>query len=132
MKAIRMRKLMLYFGLIAVTASAGAVTIDEDYMQIMEDRQKSLSSNIALQNAKGATEDTTELEEMFVEVSEYYVQKGNAADAVDWSNESRDLASAIKKYVAAKDFDTASVSATTMAKTCKACHRIYKKDKDKK
>lgn len=129
-----MRKLMLSFSLALFTSGVlGAqVTIDEDYMQTMEDRQKSLSKNIGVQNADGATEDLKELEDMFGEVEEYYVHKGNAQDAVDWSRESKDLTIAITKYVAAKDFDNATISATTLAKTCKACHRVYKKDKEKK
>lgn len=120
---------MLYIGLFVSTGSVFAVTIDEDYMQIMEDRQKSLSSNLAQKNVRAATEDAKELEDMFGEVSGYYQQKGNAQDAQDWSKESRDLAAAITKYVATKDFDTAAASATTLAKNCKACHRVYKKDK---
>ncbi len=129
-----MRKLMLAFSLMVMTSSASAaqVTIDEDYMQTMEDRQKSLTKNIGVQNAQGANEDLKELEDMFGEVAEYYVAKGNAKDAVDWSNESKDLSIAIEKYVAAKDYDNATISATTLAKTCKACHRVYKKDKEKK
>jgi len=129
-----MRKLMLVFSLIVMTCSASAaqVTIDEDYMQTMEDRQKSLSKNIGVQNDQGANEDIKELEDMFGEVAEYYVAKGNAKDAVDWSNESKDLSIAIEKYVAAKDYDNATIAATTLAKTCKSCHRVYKKDKEKK
>ncbi len=129
-----MRTLMLGFSLIVMTggASAAQVTIDEDYMQTMEDRQKSLSKNIGVQNAQGANEDVKELEDMFGEVEDYYVHKGNATDAVDWSKDSKDLSIAIEKYVAAKDFDNATVAATTLAKTCKACHRVYKKDKEKK
>lgn len=128
---MRKLKLVVYCILTVMAGSvvAAQVTIDEDYMQTMEDRQKSLTSNIALKNVKAATEDAKELDEMFNDVEAYYVQKGNADDAVNWSRESKDLSVAIKKYVAANDFDTASVSATTMAKTCKACHRIYKKDK---
>lgn len=122
-----MRKIMFYISLFAATGSVCAVTIDEDYMQIMEDRQKSLSSNLALKNANGAKEDAKELEDMFGDVTGYYRQKSNAEDALDWSKDSRDLAAAITKYVASNDFDTAAASATTLAKNCKACHRVYKK-----
>ncbi len=129
MGTIRMRKLMLFFAFLTITGSVAAITLDEDYMQSMEDRQKSLSANIGIQNAKGANEDAKAMMEMFADVSDYYVQKGNAQDAVDWSNKSRELGSVIIKYLAVKDFDNATVSATTMAKTCKDCHRLYKKDK---
>lgn len=132
MKVIRMNKLkiFLYLSLVALTGSVVAAqsTVDEDFMQIMEDRQKSLSSNLSLQNATAATEDVKELKDMFGEVEDFYVHKGNAGDAVNWSKESKDLAAAIEKYVAAKDFDTAAQTSAALAKTCKTCHRVYKKD----
>lgn len=123
-------KLIVYSLLILMTGSvvAAQVSIDEDYMQVMEDRQKSLTSNLALKNAQAAAEDVKELKDMFAEVEEFYVHKGNADDAVNWSKESRDLAGAIEKYVASSDFDTASQTSATLAKNCKSCHRVYKKD----
>ncbi len=127
-----MRKLksILYFGFAVMTGSvvAAEVSIDEDYMQVMEDRQKSLTSNIALKNGQAAVEDARELDQMFNDVGAYYAHKGNATDAVNWTRESKELAVAITKYVASNDFDTASVKAVTLAKTCKECHSVYKKD----
>jgi predicted DNA-binding protein len=127
---MRKLKIFLYLSLVAMTGSVVAAqsTVDEDFMQIMEDRQKSLSSNISLKNATAAREDVKELEDMFNEVEAFYVHKGNATDAVNWSKESKELAAAIEKYVASNDFDTASQTSATLAKTCKTCHRVYKKD----
>lgn len=123
-------KSILYFSLVVTTGSvvAAQVSVDEDFMQIMDDRQKSLSSRIALKDANGATEDVKELADMFKEVETFYEQKGNAPDAVNWSKESKELAETITKYVASNDFDTASQTSVALAKTCKACHRVYKKD----
>ena len=86
-----MRALIFCFSLIVLagTASAAQITLDEDYMQTMEDRQKSLSNNIGVQNIAGANEDVKELEDMFGEVQEYYESKGNAKNAVDWSKDAR-------------------------------------------
>lgn len=109
------------------TVAADQVTIDEDYMQVMEDRQKSLSSNLALKNAQAALGDAKSLEESFNDVETFYVHKGKE-DAVNWSRESRDLTIAIEKYITSNDFDTASQTSATLAKTCKTCHRTYKKD----
>lgn len=124
-------KLVVYSLLLLTTSSvvvAGQSTVDEDFMQIMEDRQKSLTSNLALKNAQAATADVKELEEMFGDVEAFYAHKGNADDAVNWSKESKQLATVIEKYVASNDFDTASQTSATLAKTCKTCHRTYKKD----
>jgi outer membrane protein assembly factor BamA len=97
-------------------------------MQVMEDRQKSLTSNIALKNSQAAVEDAKELDQMFNDVETFYAHKGNASDAVTWTKESKNLAVAITQYVASNDFDTASVKAVSLAKTCKECHSVYKKD----
>ena len=124
-----MRKKIIQFGIyIALTSTllSAYAAVDADSMQIMEDTQKSLSSNIALKASKGALADARELEEMFKEVEEFFVKKGNAADGVTWSQESRALAGGVAKAVAASDFDGASQKAVSLAKTCKACHAIYK------
>lgn len=127
---MRKWKSIIYFSLTVMTGSvvAAEVSVDEDYMQVMEDRQKSLASNIALKNGQAAVEDAKELDQMFNDVEAFYVHKGNATDAVNWTKESKDLAVAITKYIASNDFDTASVKAVTLAKTCKECHSVYKKD----
>jgi len=105
-----------------------AGTVDEDSMDLMKDKQKSLSSNISLNDAKAATDDANEMADMFDDVEAFFVKKGNAADAVDWAKDSKDLAATIVKSIAANDFDTAAKTSVTLAKTCKSCHNIYKKD----
>jgi hypothetical protein len=117
----------IYVALTGVLLSAYASVVDADLMQVMEDRQKSLSSNISMKNAKGAMADAKELEEMFKEVGAFYEQKGNAPDAVTWSKESKEIAGVVvAQALAVNDFDTASKKSVTMAKTCKACHQMYK------
>lgn len=124
-----MRKLLL--SLIISIGIAGSVAaaldeIEEDFMQDVEDIQKSMTSNISLQDAATATSEAKELEAMFKDVEDFYVRKGDAADAVDWSKESRAYLADIVKSLNTKNFDAASESAVALAKTCKACHKIYK------
>lgn len=124
-----MRKLLL--SLIIAIGIAGSVAaaldeIEEDFMQDIEDIQKSMTSNISLQDAATAKSEAQELETMFKDVEDFYVRKGDAADAVDWSKESRTYLAEIVKALNAKKFDAASESAVALAKTCKACHKIYK------
>lgn len=101
--------------------------LDMDLMQTIEDTNKSLSSNIATQNAQGSTADAKELQELFGKVEAHFVSKGGADDAVDLSRKSKELAESIVKSVAAKDFNTATDSATTLSRTCRTCHTFYKK-----
>ena len=101
--------------------------LDMDLMQTIEDTNKSLASNLATQNGAGSTADAKELQELFGRVEAHFVAKGGADDAVDLSRKSKDLAGAILKSVAEKNFDSASESATTLSRTCRTCHTFYKK-----
>ena len=101
--------------------------VDEDFMTAMEDLNKSLTSNLALKDAKASGSEASEMQKMFEEVEAFFLQKADAADGVKWAQESRDLSALISKSVSANDFDTASQNAVALSKTCKACHKIYKK-----
>ena len=101
--------------------------LDMDLMQTIEDTNKSMASNIATQNAAASTSDAKELQELFGKVEAHFVSKGDAEDAVELSRKSKELAGAIIKSVADKDFTTASDSATTLSRTCRTCHTFYKK-----
>jgi hypothetical protein len=126
-----MRKVILFFGA-ALALAAGVclaqAELDTDLMQAIEDTNKSLTSNIALKNAKASIADAKELTAMFEKVEAYFVQKGDAANAVDLTKKSKDLTIAIVQSVTANDFDKATDSATTLSRTCKTCHNFYKKE----
>lgn len=125
------RNVLRFTWLVAALLSGGVLAsqaiVDEDSMQLMDDRNKSLSSNISLRDAAGAKDDARALNEMFADVELYFAQKGKS-DAVDWSKQSRELSAEITRFIAASDFDHASQSAVTLSKTCKACHEVYKEE----
>jgi hypothetical protein len=126
-----MRKVILSFGatLALVTGICLAeAELDTDLMQAIEDTNKSLASNIALKNAKASIADAKELTGMFEKVEAYFVQKGDAANAVELTKKSKDLTIAIVQAVTANDFDRATDSATALSRTCKTCHNFYKKE----
>ncbi len=112
---------------VLVGAVRAADELDMDLMQTIEDTNKSLSSNIALKNVKGSTDDAKELETLFAKVENHFVAKGDAPDAVDLSRKSKDLATAIVKAVGAQQFDAATDSATEISRACRSCHTFYKK-----
>lgn len=119
---------MTLFTIVVITAPIAAYSeVDTDFMTAMDDLNKSLTSNVALRDAKAAASDATEMQKMFDEVEAFFLKKADAADGVKWAQESRDLAASIAKSVAANDFGSASQNAVTLSKTCKACHKIYKK-----
>ncbi len=113
--------------LIGGVVRAADVELDMDLMQTIEDTNKSLASNIATQDASASTADAKELQALFGKVEAHFVSKGDAADAVDLSRKSKDLAGSIVQSVAQKDFATASDSATSLSRACRTCHTFYKK-----
>ncbi len=111
------------------SSMVAAFDVDEDFMNLIKDKTKSLSSNIAQSDVKAAKDDADEIIDMFNDVEAFYVKKGNAQDAVDWSKEAKNLTASITKYVEAKDYDAAAQASVTLSKSCKSCHNVYKKDK---
>lgn len=117
----------LAVSLFSTSVFAALTKIEDDYMQNVEDTNKSLANNVALKDAKGATSDAKELAQMFAEVEDFYQRQGDAPDAVQLSKKSKDLSVEITKLVAAKDFDTAEQKAAEISRACKSCHNFYKK-----
>ena len=125
-----MRRALVVLG--AFLALAGAARsdqaeLDTDLMHSIEDSNKSLASNIAIKEGKGASSDAKELAEMFAQVEAFYVKRGDAADAVELAKKSRALSAQILQSVLTSDFGAATDSATTLSRTCKTCHNYYKK-----
>jgi hypothetical protein len=126
-----MRNLIMFFGIFAVltaSVSSAEMELDTDLMHAIEDTNKSLSSNIALNDAKASTSDSKELNQMFEQVESFFVKKGGAENAVELAKKSKDLTIDIVKAVDAKNFDSASSSATALSRTCRTCHTFYKKE----
>jgi hypothetical protein len=112
---------------LAGTARSDQAELDTDLMHSIEDSNKSLASNIAIKEGKGASSDAKELAEMFAQVEAFYVKRGDAIDAVELAKKSRTLSAQILQSVSTSDFSAATDSATTLSRTCKTCHNYYKK-----
>ena len=124
-----MRKTLIVMSLVTLVVGgvrAADIKLDMDLMQTIEDTNLSLASNIALKDAQKAKADAAELHRMFAQVESHFVAKGDAADAVDLSRKSKDLAGEIVKSVDSKEFDQAAEQAGNISRTCKACHNFYK------
>jgi hypothetical protein len=126
-----MRRLLLlisFSAVLAASVSAAEVELEMDLMQNIEDVNKSLSSNIALQRVDPSLEDAKQLTGMFEIVEAHFIKKGDAENAVDLSKKSKQLSQDIAKLVSEKNFDTATNLATDLSRTCKSCHTFYKKE----
>jgi hypothetical protein len=124
------RKLIVFGAMLSVSAgfALAAVELDTDLMQNIDDTNKSLASNIALKDGKAAIADAKSMNAMFDTVETYFVQKGDANNAVELSQKSRELTLAIVNAVTSNDYDAATNAATTLSRTCKTCHTFYKKE----
>lgn len=119
--------LTLCLGLSTSLVRSAEAELDMDLMQTIEDLNKSLSSNIALRDAKASSSDAKELHGLFLKVEDYFTAKGDAHDAVDLAKKSKDLSQAIVKQVGSGQFEAATDSATDISRACRACHTFYKK-----
>jgi hypothetical protein len=108
--------------------SAEETEMDMDLMQTIEDTNDSLSSNIALEDAESSTVDAQTLVELFAVVVDHFKHQSDAAEAVDLSIKSKDLAANIITQVGTGDFESAANSATDLSRACKTCHNFYKED----
>lgn len=126
-----MRKKIIVLGALLVTLAGlalAAAELDTDLMQNIDDTNKSMASNIALKDSKAAIADAKSMNEMFGHVETYFVQKGDAVNAVDLTKKSRELTLTIVSSVTSNNFDAATDAATTLSRTCKTCHTFYKKE----
>ena len=126
-----MRKIIILLGICATlvaSISFADMGISTDLMQSIEDTNKSLASNISMNDIKAATADANEMTQMFGQVEMFFVQKGDAPDAVDLAKKSKELSMDITRLVAAKNFEAATNAATTVSRNCRTCHTFYKKE----
>ena len=126
-----MRKVILFLMISAglmTTLCFADIEISTDLMQSIEDTNKSMSSNISLNDSVAATSDAKEMASMFAQVETFFVQKGDAPDAVELARKSKTLSIEIASDIAAKDFEKATDAATTVSRNCRSCHTFYKKE----
>ncbi len=125
-----MRKTVVVPALLALgwlSFAWAAAEFDMDLMQTVEDTAKDLVSNLSLADAPAAKANIADLDALLAQVEDHYAQKGDAADAAAIAHEGRSLLADIGRLVEAGDFDTANAKNSEFSKTCKSCHKVYKK-----
>jgi hypothetical protein len=119
--------LLLCCAVVTGSVASAEIEVDSDFMQNVEDINKSLASDIASHDGRSSVGEASELATLFAQVEAFYTRKGGADDAVDLSHKSRQLSDNIAQQVKAGDFDQATSTATELSRTCKSCHNFYKK-----
>ncbi|AXQ28470.1 hypothetical protein D0B54_07135 [Solimonas sp. K1W22B-7] len=125
-----MKKIFAIPGLAALgwlSLGWAASEFDMDLMQTVEDTAKDLVSNLSLADGPAAKANIADLDAMLAQVEDHYAQKGDAADAAAIAHDGRSLLGDIGRFVEAGDFDAANAKNSEFSKTCKSCHKVYKK-----
>jgi hypothetical protein len=117
--------------ILATSANAERRTIDlhdydDDLMRDLDKTIKYFEPDITAKNVQGALDDAAVLQDGFKYTEDYFTKKGGADDAVVISKEGLNYIAAAIKSVSANDFESAAEAARGAAKTCRACHDIYK------
>jgi len=99
---------------------------DDDLMRDLDKTIKYFEPDITAGNAQGAVEDAEILQDGFRYTEKYFTKKGDADDAVKISQQGEELIDAAIKFVGENDFEAAAAAARDTAKTCRACHDVYK------
>ena len=102
---------------------------DDELMRDLDKTIKYFEPDISAQNAQGALDDAAVLQDGFKYTLDYFSKKGGADDAVQISKEGQSQIAAAIKSVSENNFEAAAEAARAVAKTCRACHDIYKTPK---
>lgn len=127
---------LLPFGLLcgSLTASPAlaastAPEMDTELMQSLDELSKDLASNLGLRDRTNAGANATELQRFLKQVEGFYLARGDTPDAVGLSRQSLQLAQRVQEQVRGGQFAAAAGTATELARSCKACHELYKKER---
>jgi hypothetical protein len=120
-----MRKIAVLFFVATVLFAQSADEFDA-WMRTIDEKNQSVQRNIEAKDDKAAAEDAKTLQDTFKLVEKFWVERGNAQNAVDLSQKAGQRAAEVAKLIAAKDFDAASTQSVKIAETCTACHRLYR------
>ena len=117
----------LTFAVGVVTVARAASVLDFDvWMRSIDKHSVDVQKNIEARQPEAAAADARELSRLYGLMTQYFVDDGHAADAVEFSRGGKALADAIPPAIAAGDFDAASKAALDLSHACNDCHDVHK------
>ena len=130
-----MRRLVSLFFMLMVVSSgvAYAATVeldlhdyDDELMRTLDQTIKYFEPDISAGNVLASKEDAEILQDAYKWMENYFAKKGNAEEAVKIAQQGEEYLATASKLAAAKDFDGAADAAHSAARTCRACHDMYR------
>lgn len=117
----------LAFAVGVVTVARAASVLDFDvWMRSIDKHSVDVQKNIEARKPEAAAADAQELSRLYGLMTQYFIDDGHAADAVEFSRSGKALADAIPTAIAAGDFDAASKAALDLSHACNDCHDVHK------
>ena len=117
----------LAFAVGVVTVARAASVLDFDvWMRSIDKHSVDVQKNIEARKPEAAAADAQELSRLYGLMTQYFVDDGHAADAVEFSRSGKVLADAIPPAIAAGDFEAASKAALDLSHACNDCHDVHK------
>lgn len=129
---MRKFRLMLWVASLSVAFSGVVIAaidlsdFNDDVMRAMDDSIKDLEPSLGAGNTEAAKNDLEVLVEAYQWTEDYFVKKGNTADAVKIAQQGKLLVAAVDKAMVANNLTAAATAARDTAKNCKSCHDLYK------
>lgn len=111
---------------LAPLSHAASVFEFDVWMRGIDRLSVSVQQRIARQELDAARIDALELERLYRLMEGYYVQDGQADDAVQISRDGRELAAKVALAVERQDLAAAARDAREIALACNDCHDVHK------
>jgi len=121
-----LRRLFLFALLLSNTSHSASVLDFDIWMRKIDTRIVEVQRKLDSRDDAEALAQAREIEDLYAKMEAYFVAKGESADAIKLSRESKDLAAVIVNSVAAKNYQAGGNAAVTIARACTDCHDLYR------
>ena len=121
-----LRRLFLFALLLSNTSHSASVLDFDIWMRKIDTRIVDVQRKLDARDDPDAIAQAREIEDLYAKMEAYFVAKGESADAIKISRESKELAAVIVNSVTAKNYQAGGNAAVTIARACTDCHDLYR------
>ena len=121
-----LRRLFLFALLLSNTSHSASVLDFDIWMRKIDTRIVDVQRKLDARDDPDAIAQAREIEDLYAKMEAYFVAKGESADAIKLSRESKELAAVIVNSVTAKNYQAGGNAAVTIARACTDCHDLYR------
>ena len=125
---VRTMRRILVVCLVAAAGPAASQSVlqFDEWMQSVDRRSQNMQRNLALGDSAAALSDARGLGQLYRLMQDFFTQRGDAEEAEKLAGTGAALADDVIKSLQGSDLNAASVSAASIARSCRDCHVKYK------